>query len=285
MSNVEKENLIHPSTTRLPDTPTALVPQSETPVAIVQSGAIDVAAAIREISRSADPDKSVNALKELIGMAERQQDRQATRDFWQAFARVRARTQTIEATHANPDKNSDARWWMALLRELQDAVEPILRSEGMEYTLNPPRDEKSPNHIRGEFILIHIPTGHRNTWECWVNAANAMGGDIGAATMAKRGAMIAGLALKIAHTDNARIEGSFCTAAEVSEIKRRFYALKWQGSQEDQVKRFLKFAKAIAWQEIRQGMLGQVRNWLDSQEKKQGIKPAPMSPESEAVKF
>jgi len=241
--------------------------------------ALDVEQIMRQvIEKSADP---AAAIKELVLLQEHQQDRWAKQQWVEAFARVRATCRDIQAVHANPDKQGNIRWWMADLRELLDEIEPLLRAEDMELTFDAPRHPQQPTIVEGVCRIMHVPTGHMQEWRCGMSVGNAQGGDLGAATTAKRGALIAALALKVRHSDDdARLLGNFVDPEMVAGLQSRLRAVRGNSANAA----FLALAGADSWEHIRQGKLGILHDWLARAEGvlKAAAKPAkPAEPAGE----
>ena len=245
----------------------------ETPGALQRAGDINVADLLQQIVKAGVTGESAAAVKELVLLHEHRQDREAKQEFVQAFARVRAKTGRINATHANPAKDGTARWWMATLAEIQDVIEPICRSEGLEVRWDTRREGPQANIVVGVCIVTHTGTGHTEKAEGSVNAANAQGGDAGAATTACRVATIRMFGLRVAHDDNSRILGDLANAEQIRELQSR---LKAVGGNERQ---FVAWALnrhesslgpdlADAWKQIRQGRLEYLHAGLHQRELK-----------------
>ncbi len=247
--------------------------------ALVRAGQINIAEAVQDIRAKAITPESVQALGALIALGVQQQEREARQQFIEAFSRVRGRCKTINPTHANPAKDGSVRWWMANLNELQDEVEPICREEGLEIGFNSRREGPSSNICIGICIVRHIATGHTETFECGVNSANAQGGDLGALTSAKRGALIAAFGLKIRRDDNARMLGDYVGADQLLELQNRFFPLgrderKFLGVAEVNVPANRKPA-LDDWKLIRQGYLKTLHDMLAKAEKEKAEKDKP----------
>lgn len=222
---------------------------------------INVGQLLESIVRNGVTGDAAAAVKELVLLQEHQQDRAARQSYVEAFSRVRARTKKINATHANPTKSGEVRWWMAKLEELQEEIEPICMEEGLDFNFNSRRDPSAPNIVIGQCIIRHIATGHTEVFECGYNSANAQGGDLGALTSAKRGAMIAAFALRIGHTDgDSRMLGDMVNPEMAKELRERLMAT----GRSD--RKFLAMAGVNVpdnvpvsledWKRIRQGKLG-----------------------------
>jgi hypothetical protein len=209
---------------------------------------------------------SAAAVKELVMLQNQQQAREAKQSFVEAFARVKEKVKTINATRANcasKDKGGGVRWWMADIVDLQNEIEPVLKEEGMTLSFDTRRDGPTLNILTGICIVTHTASGHEERREFGVNVANAQGGDMGAGTTAKRGALIAMFALRVRHDDNARVLGDVISPEQLAELQARARTV---GADE---KKLLAFAGAADWKSIRQGKLGQLHDFLRLKEKKQ----------------
>ena len=245
------------------------------PMAIVPMSAAEAAQAMVKAGVTAD---SAIAIEKLMGLARQEREDAARQSFTLAFARVRAQTGRINATRANPDKNGNVRWWMADLVDLQDAIEPICRSEGLELSFDSRRDGATLQIVTGICIVMHVASGHVERRECGINAGNAQGGDLGAMTTAKRGALIAMFGLRIRHDDNARMLGDLISLEQGAELRRRLAAVRPGGE-----RKFLAYALgcneadivagqdrsnpyADWWKQIRQGKLEKLHDALHTAE-------------------
>lgn len=227
---------------------------------------VNVSELLSKIVASGMTADAAGAVKELVLLQEHQQDRWAKQDFIKAFGRVKAKCRKINASRMNPAKDGSARWWMASLIDLQDEIEPILREEEMELSFDTRRDGPTLNMCVGICIIMHIPSGHIEKREVAVNAANAQGGDLGAATTAKRGALIAMLALRIEHDDDARMLGDVANPEQVATLQARLRQVRPYDYAVAE-RKFLAFAQASDWKNIRQGKLGQLHEFLNQAEK------------------
>ncbi len=240
------------------------------PTAEIQKSHIDTEALMR-LALDKGPE-AVAALEKLVALHEHQQDREAKQSFAEAFARARSKLRTINARHANPDRSGNVRWWMASINDLLDAVEPVLREENLELDFDVPRLAANPNIVDAICRITHVPTGFSKEWHCGYNAGNAQGGDLGAATSAKRGALLAALALKVEHDEDARMLGDLINLEQATNLRTR---LRATGRNE---KKFLAFALGCdeslitsvddAWKQIRQGKLSQLHDFLRQAELK-----------------
>lgn len=200
---------------------------------------------------------SAGALKELVLLQNHQQDRAKKQAWNMAFSRVRGRLNTVIATRAIPDKSGSAKWKYANLEDIQDDIDAILHSEGMTTRFDSRRDG---DLCVGICWLSH-EEGHEEKSECAIKAPGAMGGDLGAFKIAKRGALVAILGIKVRQDDDARMLGDFISTEQAEDLQRRLKAIGRDDS------KFLAFAGARSWQEIRQAKLGILDGFLRKAEK------------------
>jgi hypothetical protein len=217
---------------------------------------INVGQLLDSIVKSGITADAAGAVKELVLLQEHQQDRDSRQLWLESFARVREKLKTVNAVKAVPGSNGMARWYYAPLEDLQDEVEPILATEELTIRFDSIRDG---NICTGICWLSHIG-GHEENSKCAINVANAKGGDLGAMTTAKRGALIAVLAIKTRPDGNARMLGDFVSPDMAAELRQRLLAT---GRSE---RKFLAMAEVIVpddvqigledWKRVRQGKLG-----------------------------
>lgn len=200
-----------------------------------------------------NPQDMAGALEQLVKLKEHVEDRDARKEFFQAFARVQSKIQTVAATMAVPDKQGNIRWFVAPLADIMDAIEPVLREEGFSLRFD---SDREGNILTGYCYAMHT-AGHQECARCHINPANAQGGDLGALTTAKRGALMELFALKIRRSDDARLLGDFIDPDEVEELN----TLIAEAGGVD-MGRFFQFAGAPKMEEIRKGKLPQLRMFL-----------------------
>lgn len=212
---------------------------------------------------------AASAVKELVLLANQQQDRNAKRQWMSAFARVRARMKTINAVKGIPaklkDKQlvADIKWFYAPLEDLQDAVEPILEMEDLTMRF----DSRREGNICIGLCYIGHAGGHEEKAECAVNVANAEGGDLGAMKKAKRGAMTAILGIKTRHLDDdAAIQGDYISQDQADALQRRAEALGHEMS--ERFTRYVQKTGADDYSRIRQGKYASMDEALTKAEKK-----------------
>ena len=208
---------------------------------------------VQQVVNRDNPEGMAGALEQLVKLKEHVEDRNARQEFFQAFARVQAKLQTVVATTAVPDKNRNIRWFVAPLADILDAIEPVLREEGFSLRF----DSEREGAILTTYCYAMHTAGHQESARCHFNAANAQGGDLGALTSAKRGALMEMFALKVRRSDDARLLGDFIDPDELAELE----GMIRQAGGVDMPK-FLKFAAATKLEDIRTGKLPQLKMFL-----------------------
>ena len=219
---------------------------------------------IEKVVSREDSQAAAGAIEQLVKLKEHVEDRSAKKEYFQAFARVQARLQTVVATMAVPDKHGDVRWFVAPFPDILDAIEPVLREEGFSLRFDSTRE----GPILTAYCYAMHTGGHQESARCHFNAANAQGGDLGALTSAKRGALMEMFALKVRRSDDARLLGDFIDPDEVDELK----ALIKDAGGVDMVK-FLRFAAADKIENIRKGKLPQLHMFLAKKAKAAKAQP------------
>jgi hypothetical protein len=213
----------------------------------------NIMAMMQSVIERENPQDMAGALEQLVKLKEHVEDRDARKEFFGAFARAQAKLQTVVATMGVPDKSGNIRWYVAPFQDILDAIEPTLREEGFSLRF----DSEREGPILTVYCYAMHTAGHQESARCHFNAANAQGGDLGALTSAKRGALMEMWALKIRRSDDARLLGDFVDPDEVDELN----ALITAAGGVDMLK-FLKFAGATKLSEIRKGKLPQLRMFL-----------------------
>lgn len=200
-----------------------------------------------------NPQDMAGALEQLVKLKEHVEDRDARKLYFAAFARAQAKLQTVVATMGVPDSKGNIRWYVAPFQDILDSIEPVLREEGFSLRF----DSEREGPILTVYCYAMHEGGHQESARCHFNAANAQGGDLGALTSAKRGALMEMFALKIRRSDDARLLGDFVDPGEVEELEK---LIADAGGVD--MPRFLQFAGAKTMTEIRKGKLPQLRMFL-----------------------
>ena len=221
---------------------------------------------MKQVIERENPVDTAGALEQLVKLKEHMEDRDARREFFQAFARVQARLQTVVATMPVPDKNGNIRWYVALFPDVLDAIEPVLREEGFSLRFDSTRE----GSILTAYCYAMHTAGHQESARCHFNAASAPGGDLGALTSAKRGALMEMFALKVRRSDDARLLGDFIDPQDLDDLERMLKA----AAPVDMAK-FLAFAGAAKLTDIRKGKMPPLTAFLRKRIAAKGTVPNP----------
>lgn len=208
---------------------------------------------MRQVVNRENPAEMAGALGELVKLKEHIEDRNAKAEFFAAFAEVQKELETVVATMAVPDKNGNVRWYVAAFSDILDAIEPVLRRNGFSLRFD---SEREGPMLTAYCYAMHT-AGHQEFARCHFNAANAQGGDLGALTSAKRGALMELFALKVRRQDDARLLGDFIDPDELHELEQ----LIADAGGVDMPK-FLAYAAASKMADIRKGKLPQLKMFL-----------------------
>lgn len=239
-----------------------------------QTNDIDVAELLTAIVKHGVTSDAAGAVQQLVLLREHQEDRDAKRQWLEAFARVRNATKTINAGKAIPDRSGGVRWFYAPLEDLQDAIEPILELHDMTMRF----DSRREGNLCHGICWVSHSAGHEEKSECAVNATNAQGGDLGAIKIAKRGAMTAIFGIKTRHMDDdASVLGDVVSAEQAEFLESRSKALG-----DDLHERFLTYIQKTCgtreFTKIRQGKFGVLDDALTRGERRKEAEAGP-SPE------
>lgn len=232
---------------------------------------VNIIAAVQSIIDKAITPDSVAAMEKLLSLQEHQQDRNAKKLWAQKFARVRARTKTLNFTNIVPKNDGGVKFRTLPIEDMQDAVEPIIREEGLELKFNTRREGPNSTIVIGICTIMDPETGHEESTECGFNSTNAMGGDLGASKSARRGALIAFLAIRVRADQDAGMLGDLINLEQIAKLQSRVSALRVderkflayalscepKNVQPDQKQGFEDF-----WKKIRQGRLFQLHGYL-----------------------
>lgn len=192
---------------------------------------------------------SVGVVERLVALAERQEARQAEKEFNSAFADLQAEMKNVRASKAVPNKDGSVRYYFAPYDEIWKQVQPFLTARGfaVSYTM----DFKEGRVI--QTCYLRHKGGHCQTNQAMARVGNGppgsseAQGDGAASTYAKRFALIGALNI-VSEVDtdgkDARNEGAPITWEQGQMLRE---LLKETGSDE---KKFLALAGAPTIDEI-----------------------------------
>lgn len=184
--------------------------------------------------------QSVEVLKGMMDLYERNETRNAEKEFNKAFAKLQSEIPSIEATKPVPNKDGTVRYRFAPFEEIMEKVQPILTSNGFSISFNSRFDN---GRIVSICTIRHIG-GHSQSNEFGARIGQGPPGssepqaDASAKNYARRGALCDCLNISIDHDDDARMMGKPIGKALAEELRSRVKAL---GDKIDE-QRFLAFS-------------------------------------------
>jgi len=192
--------------------------------------------------------ENVAAVDKLCLLLERMQEKEAERQFAEAFVKLQSEIPRIQATKSVPNKDGSVRYTFAPFEEVDAQARPICLRNGFSYSFA--EGESGPGKLTKIFRLQHVG-GHSRSNNYSVRIGHGPPGcsesqaDGAAHSYCKRGAMCDGLCIVVKGQDNdARIEGGTITADQATSLRDRVRAT---ASNETA---FLKFAGADSFETI-----------------------------------
>lgn len=223
-----------------------LVRQEDQPVAKSAPTVADMLQAVIERGVTGD---NVAAMKELVGLYERMEDRNAEKSFAAAFKALQSEMKGVKAMKAVPNNDGTTRYKFAAYEDIMAQVRPMLEKHGFTVTF-------STDFAEGRLIksctLQHIG-GHSKTNKFAVRIgsgppkATESQADGAASTYAKRFALCDCLNILIESDTDARAEGGNISKEQADDLRRR---VRETASDEAA---FLKFAGAASFEAIMDG--------------------------------
>lgn len=223
-----------------------LVRQEAQPVAKTAPTVADMLQAVIERGVTGD---NVAAMKELVGLYERMEDRNAEKSFAAAFKALQSEMKGVKAMKPVPNNDGTTRYKFAPYEDIMAQVRPMLEKHGFTVTF-------STDFAEGRLIksctLQHIG-GHSKTNKFAVRIgsgppkATESQADGAASTYAKRFALCDCLNILIETDTDARAEGATITKEQAEDLRRR---VRETASDEAA---FLKFAGAASFEAIMDG--------------------------------
>ena len=187
---------------------------------------------------------SVEVMERLCALREREETRNAEREFAAAFVRLQQEIPTISGTRGIPDKSGTIKFRYANFDDIDAIVRPICLRHGFSYSFA----EKCIGEGRVTVVMtLSHAGGHSRQipYSCRIGSgppgANESQADGSGHTYAQRGAIESGLALRIVGAkpgDDARNVGGPISPAKAREYRERCAACGMKESS------FLKFAHA-----------------------------------------
>ncbi len=179
----------------------------------------------------------VDVLSKMMDLYERNEKRQAEKDFAAALTELQGETIRVQATKAVDVKNGVPRYTFAPYEEIMATVQPMLTKHGFSVTFDTKIDG---DRLYSVCTLTH-KAGHSRSNQFAVRFGKPPGssdaqGDMSTKSYAKRGALCDALNISIDHDDDARMIGKPIGKAIAEDLLNR---VKLTGS--DMIS-FLKFA-------------------------------------------
>lgn len=190
---------------------------------------------------------NVAAMKELVGLYERMEDRKSEKQFAQAFNALQAEMPKVHARKAVPNNDGSIRYKFAPFEDIMAQVSPLLLKHGFTVSFSQKFDESRLVII---CTLQHIG-GHRQSNEFAVRVGKGPPGssdsqaDGSAGTYAKRFALCNCLNIVISTDDDAQAVGETITEQQAMDLQTRVTSLGMNEAS------FLKLGQAKSYAEIK----------------------------------
>lgn len=209
---------------------------------------------------------NTTAVKEVAALFERQQEKQAEREFAEAFVKLQREIPRVQATKAVPNDDGTVRYKYAPLDEIEEQVKPICLENGFSYSFK--EGTSGAGEITKIFILQHVGGWKReNPYTVRIGAGPPKTSDSqkdgSAHSYAKRGALIDGLSIRVKgmDRDDARNLGHPITAEQAAHLK------KWAAEVKVNTETFLLFASASSFETILSEALPRCEEFLSKRAK------------------
>ena len=190
------------------------------------------APSVAEMFAIAQKGGNADAMKTVAELMWKQEERQAGRDYAEAFKGLQRAIPRIKAIHIVPDKNGNKKFKVAKFEEIMTQLSPLLEEHG--FTINFPQryEEGLPLRITVTCRLQHTASGHATETPFTVRVGNGPPGcgdsqaDGAASSYAKMRALCMALNIVIepALNDDASALGNVTdkvTKAQADELEHR----------------------------------------------------------------
>lgn len=207
---------------------------------------ITVSGMIQRLIESGNAEQNVAALEKLVGLYERQEERNAEKEFARAFNALQADMPSIEASKAVPNNDGTVRYMFAPYEAIIAAVRPNLQKHG--FTVSFSSDFKEGRIIQ-TCTLQHV-AGHKRSNQFGARigkgppGSSEAQGDGAASTYAKRFALCDALNITIAHDTDARSDGAPITFEQATTLREMVQETRSNEAA------FLRFAGAATYDDI-----------------------------------
>lgn len=215
---------------------------------------------------------NADALGKLMELYERMEDRNAEKQFASDFVALKKAMPPIHAIKPVPNKDGTVRYHFAPLEEIDRILKPIALQYGFTYSFTEEQSNR-PGTITKVCIVQHS-SGHSARHPYSVRIGSGPPGstesqsDGAAHSYAKRGALCDAFGIVIerdtdgAGGDDARDLGRPITAKEAADLA------DWVEATKSDKAKFLKFAEAATFEEIRANRLSELHALLKRAEQK-----------------
>jgi hypothetical protein len=196
---------------------------------------------------------NVAAIEKLVGLYERMQDRNAEREFAQAFVQLQLEIPKVLANKSVPNKDGTTRYKFAPLEEIDRQLRPMALRHGFTYSFS--EGEAIQGKVTKICVIQH-KEGHKRSNPYTVRigqgppGSTETQGDGAAHTYAKRGALCDAFGIIVEQDTDGRLEGGTITQEQANDLRNRVQAT---GSDEQA---FLKFAGSDTFEGIKTSKLG-----------------------------
>lgn len=167
--------------------------------------------------------ENVNAVKEIVALYERMEDRKSAKSASQALREMQAEAKQIVAMQAVPGRNNEVRYRYAKYEQIMEQAQPLLTKYGFSVRFS---QKLESDRETVSCILTH-DDGHAFINEFTVRIGSGPPGatttqaDSSAGTVAQREAFCDALNIVRRQDDDARMVGAKITAQQADELERR----------------------------------------------------------------
>lgn len=211
---------------------------------------------------------NVGALEKLVGLYERMQQKDAEKAFAEAFVRLQQEIPTIPGCRpGSATKDGKTKFHYANFEDIDAIVRPICLRNGFTYAF---RESGVENGRITTTMTLQHSGGHYREIPCSVRVGAGPSGssesqaDMSAHAYARRGALEAGLALRIVGMrEDAGVAIGVITPEQADELSRRVALVNANREA------FLRFAGAAKFSEIPASNYDILDRFLTNKEKKQ----------------
>jgi hypothetical protein len=245
-----------------------LIPQGDRSMPLTPARPVDAVAILQAAVQGGVKSENVEVVERMMALVERQQDRQAARDYGQALANLQRECQNVIAT-----KDVDGKFRYAPYLDLWNAVRPAVERNG--FTLQ--WDQKHlGDKIEKILVLQHTASGHSKDFHWTMRlGSNAPGMPQGSQapildeitdSRAQRRLLMAALNIVVDAVSPAEDVGDGAVADQ-KDSDALFQRLLATGADASSQRRFLALAGAEDWTKIPKANLGILGRLLAEKER------------------